>query len=132
MASSQAAKTAATWYQTKRLPLYVVVGGTFGSAVTYLLYNRALHPQVESHKGIRQNEMHEVEPGSPMSEHVNRGAGHGATSQTSGVRSGLRSTGLMDGQTTHGIMPNEAIANKMREVMGPEHKENAEVLSKRK
>lgn len=42
-----------------------------------------------------------------MTEHVNRGAGHGATTQTSGVRAGLRSTGMMDGQSTHGIMPNE-------------------------
>lgn len=42
-----------------------------------------------------------------MTEHVNRGAGHGASTQTSGVRSQLRSTGMMDGQSTHGIMPNE-------------------------
>jgi hypothetical protein len=42
-----------------------------------------------------------------MTEHVNRGAGHGASTQTSGVRSQLRNTGMMDGQSTHGIMPNE-------------------------
>ncbi len=46
-----------------------------------------------------------------MTELVDRGAGHGATTQTSGVRSGLRSTGLMDGQTTDGIMPNEVCAD---------------------
>lgn len=45
--------------------------------------------------------------GGAMTEHVNRGAGDGATSQTSGVRAGLRSSGLMDGQTTSGILPNE-------------------------
>lgn len=130
--ASQTAKTASTWYQTKRIPLYLVVGGTFASAVTFLSYNRSQHPQVESHKDVRQNEMHEVEPGGPMSEHVNRGAGHGATTQTSGVRAGLRNTGMMDGQSTHGIMPNEAIANKLREYVGPEHKEHEEILANKK
>lgn len=48
-----------------------------------------------------------VPAGSPMTEHVNRGAGHGASTQTSGMRSQLRSTGMMDGQSTHGILPNE-------------------------
>lgn len=130
--ASQTAKTASTWYQTKRIPLYLVVGGTFAAGVTFLTYNRAQHPTVESNKAMRQNEMHEVEPGSPMTEHVNRGAGHGASTQTSGVRSQLRSTGMMDGQSTHGILPNEAIANKLRDLVGPEHKEHEELLSKNK
>lgn len=46
-----------------------------------------------------------------MTEMVGNGATHGATSQTSGVRSGLRSTGMMDGQTTDGILPNEVCAD---------------------
>lgn len=31
---------------SQRIPLYLVVGGTFASAVTFLTYNRSQHPQV--------------------------------------------------------------------------------------
>lgn len=129
MSASHAAKqTARTWYQNKRLPLYFVVGGTFASGVTFLLYNRASHPSVESNKAIRGNETQEVENGGPMSLHAEAGAGHGASTQGSKMRHTMRGTGMMEGQATSGIFPNEAIAEKMRDVMGAEHPEHAEVL----
>ncbi len=44
-ASSKAAQTAQRWYQSKRVPLYVVVGATVTSAATYL-YTHSGHPSV--------------------------------------------------------------------------------------
>ena len=48
------------------------------------------------------------------------------------MRQGLRNAGAMKGQSTDGILPNDKIVGVMRNVMGHEHEEAAEVLKNKK
>ncbi len=53
-AASQAPKTTAqTWFQPKRIPLYIAVAGGLIGAATFFWTKQATHPQVETSKHIR-------------------------------------------------------------------------------
>lgn len=130
MATSQkVAQTAQTWYQSKRVPLYVLVGTTVTGAASYL-YTRIRNPQTQADKESRMNALYEVEANGANSPSAKAGQ-HGATCQSSPGRDAVRAAGLMDGQNTSGIMPNEAIANAVRGLVGAEHDENAAVLERK-
>ncbi|KAK9817803.1 hypothetical protein WJX72_002449 [[Myrmecia] bisecta] len=104
---SEAASTAQRWYQTKRLPLYVVVGGTFVGAFTYLR-SRTSHPQVETKSINRQD---------PLAEERDSAIPQGQAKANSAGRQLSRDMGMHDGQDSDGIFPNSKMAKKVGEVM---------------
>lgn len=128
-ASQKAAQVAQTWYQSKRLPLYIVVGTTVTCAGSYL-YTRFRNPQTQTNKDSRMNELYEVEANGSNSPSAKAGR-HGATAQGSVGRDVIRATGMMDGQNTSGIMPNEAMTDAIRNIVGTEHDENKAVLERK-
>mmetsp|Transcript_15970 Transcript_15970/g.47985 ORF Transcript_15970/g.47985 Transcript_15970/m.47985 type:complete len:139 (-) Transcript_15970:585-1001(-) len=132
-ASSKAAQTAQRWYQTKRIPLYVVVGCTVTAAATYVT-SHGTHPSVQTNKEMRMNSLHETE-GAGADAHLAYVEGEhpgGATTQGSPGRKAIRGTGLLKGQETSGILPNNAIADKLRDVVGHEHEEHKEILDRKR
>lgn len=128
-ASGKAAQTAQTWYQSKRVPLYLLVGTTVTGAGTYL-FTRFRNPQTQTDKDSRMNALYEVEADGANSPSAKAGQ-RGATCQSSPGRNAVRASGLMDGQNTSGIMPNEAIVDTVRALVGAEHDENKAVLDRK-
>lgn len=76
------------------------------------------------------NELYEVEANGSNSPSAKAGR-HGATAQGSVGRDVIRATGMMDGQNTSGIMPNEAMTDAIRNIVGTEHDENKAVLERK-
>lgn len=108
MATSEGAKTAKTWFQGKRVPLYILVGGSLIGAASYLS-TRATHPHVESSKLLRQD---------PVPEERESAAGEGAAHKESTGRKTTRALGLFDGQNSDGILPNNKISKKIGDITG--------------
>jgi len=105
----QVKSTAKTWYQPKRVPLYAVVGLTFASAATFLLFNRTAHPSVEASHGLKKDGL--AEERDSMEE-------EGRNIKESNGRKLTRGMGLHDGMNSDGIMPNTKIARKLGDVLG--------------
>eukprot|EP00891_Asterochloris_glomerata_P000286 jgi/Astpho2/286/Aster-02175 len=104
---ARSVSTGARWFQSKRVPLYFMVGAGFAGASLYLLTNRSQHPSVEAGKG-RQDSLHEERDGAHA---------EGKNHFESSGRKMSRDAGLMSGQHTDGIIPNTKIAKKLGEIL---------------
>jgi len=113
--------TGQRWYQTKRVPLYIMVAGGFIFAGSHLLGNRASHPMVEATTSQKNDSLSEERQGSHED---------GKKQFESSGRQASRKSGFHEGQNSDGIFPNAAIAKKLGEVMGDSSKDISKPPSK--
>jgi hypothetical protein len=102
--------TALRWYQTKRIPLWIAVAATVTAAGTYFISNRK---EAEISASQRKDSL----PDERAAGHTGEGT-KGVHSHESAARDTMRQTGLMEGQETHGIFPNKAIAKGLSNIIG--------------
>ncbi|BDA46468.1 hypothetical protein COCOBI_08-5610 [Coccomyxa sp. Obi] len=106
--AQEAISTARTWYQPKRVPLYIVVGATFAGAASYLWWN-STSPHVEGNRALRKD---------PLADERGSMAAEGKDWKETGTRKLSRDTGMHRGMESHGILGNETMPRKIGEFLG--------------
>jgi hypothetical protein len=105
--AQDAIDTARTWYQPKRVPLYILVGATFAGAASYLWWN-GTSPHVEGNRALRKD---------PLADERSSMAAEGKDWKDTKTRQLSRDTGMHRGMESHGILGNETMPKKIGEFL---------------
>ncbi|KAK9830378.1 hypothetical protein WJX72_011410 [[Myrmecia] bisecta] len=113
--AAEAASYTKRWWQTKRVPLYIVVGGTLIGAAAHI-WTWGKHPQT-------QTEVTRYRDDPTVDNSKIDAVERGVIKFHETARRKSDEYGMRDGQATDGVFPNAKMAHKLGDIHGPSEPE---------